>query len=229
MYLNAMQSALTHPSETPAATLPPRHLPPGHLPREAALRAGRMHEATGPGRRVLAAAIAGALEGPVFWLIEARIREMLCPQGLATHFDPARLIMIRPTGRIAVLQVMEDALRSGAAPLVVAELDQAADLTQSRRLQLAAGTGGGIGLCLVPEGGLATNAAESRWHACPIPAPVPGGTAPHRWMRIKAKHGRTGSWEVTFGPNAAKAGARTGPAPPIAPSRQAYPGQPQRP
>jgi len=211
-----MRTALSQMLEVPATAMIPRPLPSGQLPHEAALRTGRMHEATGPGRRAFAAEAAGRIEGPVLWLIETRMREMLCPRGLAAHFDPARLILVRPLNRIAVLQVMEEALRSGAAPLVVAELELAADLTQSRRLQLAAGTGGCIGLCLVPEGGLATNAAESRWHATSMPAPAPGGTAPHRWMRIKSKHGRTGSWEVTLGRHAndgaGMRAAATGPA-----------------
>ncbi|MCL5777762.1 hypothetical protein M1105_12290 [Limibaculum sp. FT325] len=182
---------------------PATALPPGALLAEASLAAGRLHEATGPGRRAFAAAIAGGLDGPVLWLIDARLREMLCPQGLAGHFDPARLILVRPVGRLALLQTMEEALRSGAAPLVVAELDRAADLTQSRRLQLAAGSGGGIGLCLVPEGGLATNAAESRWHAAPLPSP--GGSARHGWTRIKSRHGQPGRWEVVLGRHAAPA------------------------
>lgn len=185
-----------------AQALPVGRLAHDQMPPAAMLMPGRMHEATGPGRRAFAAAIAGGLAGPVLWLIEARLREMLCPQGLAAHFDPARLILVRPMGHLTLLQVMEEALRSGAAPLVVAELGQAADLTQSRRLQLAAGAGGGIGLCLVPESGLGTNAAESRWHAAPLPAPTPGTAPGQRWTLLKSKRGRPGAWEVTLGSTA---------------------------
>ena len=80
---------------------------------------------------------AGRMAGPVLWVMAARERERLCPAGLAAQFDPARLVIARPTGRLGVLQVMEEALRSGALPLVIGELDRATDLTQSRRLQLA--------------------------------------------------------------------------------------------
>ena len=99
-------------------------MPICNLPDLALIRPGRMHEATGPGRRAFAAALAGRLEGPVLWVQESRVRDTLCPQGLLAFFDPGRLVLARPTGARTVLQVMEEALRSNAAPLVVAELVQ---------------------------------------------------------------------------------------------------------
>jgi protein ImuA len=169
------------------------------LPDLALIRPGRMHEATGPGRLAFAAALAGRLTGPVLWVRESRTRDTLCPQGLAAFFDPARLVLAHPTGARAVLQVAEEALRSGAAPLVVAELAEATDLTASRRLQLAAGTGGGgRGLCLVPEARTRPNAAETRWHCVPIPGPIPGGGARQLWELVKNKRGRLGIWEVVW-------------------------------
>ncbi|MEM9764056.1 MAG: hypothetical protein AAF968_16370, partial [Pseudomonadota bacterium] len=135
-----------------------------------------------------------------------------------------RLVLARPTGLVAALQVMEEALRSGAAPLVVTELEAAPDLTQSRRLQLASGTGGGRGLCLVPENRLATNAAETRWRCRPLAAPMPDTTAARAtgakgrgdgadramqawsgiagalqlWELVKNKRGPLGAWEVSL-------------------------------
>ncbi|MEM1384626.1 MAG: hypothetical protein AAF713_10315 [Pseudomonadota bacterium] len=166
------------------------------------LRPARMHEATGSGRRAFALAIAGRLTGPVLWVQDARAPDRLCPQGLQALLDPARVIMVHPLGGKALLQVMEDGLRSGAAPLVVGEVDAAPDLTQSRRLQLAAGTGGGRGLCLVPEGRLIANAAETRWHCTPIPGVA--GQALQHWEMVKNKRGRLGSWEVALGGRAAQ-------------------------
>jgi protein ImuA len=157
-----------------------------------------MHEASGPGRRAFAAAIAGGLEGPVLWVLDARRREAFCPQGLLPLLDPARLVIARPTGMLTVLQVMEEALRSGAVPLVIGDLDEAPDLTLSRRLQLAAGTGGGRALCLVPEGRLRANASETRWHCAPIPAGTPGVALQH-WEIVKNRRGRLGAWEVALG------------------------------
>ncbi len=165
------------------------------LPDLALIRPGRMHEATGPGRLAFAMALAGRLTGPVLWVQESRGRDTICPQGLATFFDPARLVLARPTGARAVLQVAEEALRSGAAPLVVAELAGATDLTASRRLQLAAGAGAARGLCLVPEARARPNAAETRWHC----VAVPGGGARQLWELVKNKRGKLGCWEVAWG------------------------------
>ncbi|MEM6487907.1 MAG: hypothetical protein AAF677_06485 [Pseudomonadota bacterium] len=179
------------------------------------LCAGRVHEAVGPGRRAFAAAMAGLARGPVLWILDARAREAPYPAGLAPLLDPTRVILARPTGLIAALQVAEEALRSGACPFVIAELEQAPDLTQSRRLQLAAGTGGGRGLCLLPETRLATNAAETRWHCSPVCRIVGGlGRAARggqgaggdiaaalplqHWELVKNKRGALGAWQVAL-------------------------------
>lgn len=169
-------------------------MPLSGQPGPALLRPGRVHEVAGPARRAFAAALAGRLAGPVLWIAERRGREMLCPQGLLPLLDPGRLILARPAGSPALLQVAEEALRSGAVPLVVAELAEAPDLTRSRRLQLAAGSGGGRGLCLLPEAGLRASAAETRWHC----APAPGRPACQRWELVKNKRGRLGVWQVVW-------------------------------
>ena len=164
-----------------------------------------MHEATGPGRRAFALALAGRLAGPVLWVQDARSRDELYAPGLAAFLDPARLVLARPTGALPVLQATEEALRSGAVALVVAELAEAPDLTASRRLQLAAGTGRGRGLCLLPEGRLCSNAAETRWRCAPVPGAAgagPGGSgwdgARQRWEIVKNKRGRLAAWEVRW-------------------------------
>jgi protein ImuA len=131
----------------------------------------------------------------VLWVQEHRLPDSLCPQGLQPFFDPARLVLARPIGSLAVLQVTEEALRSGAAPLVIAELAGAADLTASRRLQLAAGTGGGRGLCLLPEARTRPNAAETRWLCTPVPGP---GRGRQLWELVKNKRGRLGVWEIAW-------------------------------
>ncbi len=156
-----------------------------------------MHEVTGPGRLAFAASLAGRLTGPVLWVRESRARDTLCPQGLAAFFDPARLVLAHPTGARAVLQVAEEALRSGAVPLVVAELAEATDLTASRRLQLAAGAGSGRGLCLVPAARTRPNAAETRWHCVAVPGPIPGGNR-QLWELVKNKRGKLGCWEAAW-------------------------------
>ncbi|MEO1492966.1 MAG: hypothetical protein AAFV19_12510 [Pseudomonadota bacterium] len=159
------------------------------------LAAGRVHEATGSGRRTFALALAARLTGPILWVQDAAARDALYAPGIARFFDPARLIVALPVGRLQILQVVEEALRSGAPSLVVAELEAAPDLTASRRLQLAAGTGGGRGLILMPEHRLCTNAAETRWRCTPR-----AGAADtlQDWEITKNKRGRLGTWQVTW-------------------------------
>ena len=159
------------------------------------LAPGRVHEACGAGRWGFACGLTAVLRGPLLWVQDGRRRDGLYPPGLVQWFDPARLVMVRPVGDVPVLQVMEEALRSGAAPLVIGDLGTAPDLTASRRLQLAAGTGGGRGLCLVPEGRLVTNAAETRWRCSPVPGP--GHTRQH-WEIVKNKRGRLGQWQMCW-------------------------------
>lgn len=164
------------------------------LPDPDLLCPGRVHEVTGHGRLAFALALAGRLAGPVLWVRDARERDGLYAPGLAAFLDPARLVLARPTGPLPVLQAIEETLRSGAVPLVIAELAEAPDLTASRRLQLAAGTGGGRGLCLLPESRLRANAAETRWRA----EPVPGDGACQHWEIVKNKRGRLGRWQVRW-------------------------------
>ena len=79
------------------------------------------------------------------------------------------MVTVEARRAIDVLWSAEEALRSGAAGFVVAEMSRAADLTASRRLQLAAEAGGCTGLLLVPDQELRSNAAETRWRAAPAP------------------------------------------------------------
>ncbi|MEM8741592.1 MAG: hypothetical protein AAGE13_08845 [Pseudomonadota bacterium] len=156
------------------------------------LTQARVHEAMGPGARSFAARLAGQLEGPVLWLTQAGGRDRLCPQGLVPHLDPARVILAHPPDRLGLLQAMEEVLRSGAAPLAVAEVARAPDLTESRRLQLAAATGKGRGLCLIGEA--RTNAAETRWTCAPLPGEQESPR--QKWVLVKNKRGTLGQWEV---------------------------------
>lgn len=140
------------------------------LARDIALRPGRVHEGCGRSRRVLAAMVAGAVTGPVLWARPQHEVEGLMPAGLRAFFDPARLILVRARTALDLLWTLEEALRSGAVGLAVAELAQPPGLTPVRRLHLAAEAGGGRvpGLLLTPDQGGAPG-VESRWHLAPEP------------------------------------------------------------
>ncbi len=156
------------------------------------IRRGRLHEATGAGRAGFAAALAATFAGPLVWIARdtgPQGRETLNPHGLGVFLDPARLIVVRPAEAREVLWCMEQALRSGAAPLVIGETGDPPDLTRSRRLQLAAEAGPATGLCLF-TGRPVANASETRWRATPLPG------RRQEWACIKDKRGRTGAWEI---------------------------------
>ncbi len=171
---------------------------------------GRAHEATGPARRVMAALAAGRLTGPVLWILRPGAHEALHPQGLAPFFDPSRLVIARPLRAEDTLWSAEEALRSGACPLVIAELDMAPGLTPMRRLNLAAEAGrvatgsnrrrrAPLMMVLFARGA-GSGAAETRWRVDPAPGwtteEIAGGAPRWRLERVKDKAGRPAAWEV---------------------------------
>jgi len=165
-----------------------------------ALRRGRAHEIAGPARRAFAALLAGATRGPVLWVANEPGAGGLHPEGLAPLMDPARLIAAQAPRARDALWAAEEALRSGAAPVVVLETATPPALTPVRRLQLAAEASGALPLCLIltPEGGAAP-AVETRWWADPLPA---GDDEAPRWRLalLRDKAGPPGVWRATGRP-----------------------------
>lgn len=155
----------------------PRDLHP--LVADLTLRRGRVHEFCGPSRVALAVRVMAKGAGPVVWIRPAWASERLNAAGLQPLADPARLLLVHAGREDGLLWAMEEALRSGVAPLVVAELLGPPALTPIRRLHLAAETGAEVarregwaqplGLVLVPGDGGAQG-VESRWHMAPVPS-----------------------------------------------------------
>ena len=87
---------------------------------ELALLRGRVHELCGPARVAMAAMLMARTAGPVLWIAPAWRAERIYPDGLAGFADPGRLVMAQARRGEDILWAMEEALRSGALPLVVA-------------------------------------------------------------------------------------------------------------
>jgi len=168
------------------ADLLPRHgatRPALTVAQDLAFTLGRVHELCGNARRTLAMMAAGAMAGPVFWIQPAWLPERLNGEAMAAFANPGRFLFLFPRRPDDLLWTMEEALRSGAVPLVVADLTEAPGLTPVRRLNLAAeaGAAGGklrpLGLILTPGDGGAAG-AESRWS-------------------LKADHGPSSGWRLS--------------------------------
>lgn len=136
-------------------------LPDGGLAGDA------VHECLGDAAAVFATLVAARLKGPVLWCLDTSRRENPYGPGLSSlGFDPSRLILARCRGLKEMLWTMEEGLRSSAPSLVIAEPEANVGLVESRRLQLAAETGGTLGLILREQGDagrLAPSAVASRW------------------------------------------------------------------
>jgi protein ImuA len=155
----------------------PEELQP--LAGDLSLRRGRVHELCGPSRVMLTALVMAKTKGPVVWIRPGWGAERLNAAGLQPLADPGRLILVHADRDDGLLWATEEALRSGATPLVVTELMTPPALTPIRRLHLAAEAGAAaarrdgrlapLGLLLLPGHGGAQG-VESRWHLTPAPS-----------------------------------------------------------
>ncbi len=152
------------------------------------LTATRVHEFRGLARRSLAMMLATRMQGPVFWIAPAWDTPHLHAQGMQGFVDPGRFTFMTPKRPEDVLWVMEETLRAGIVPLVVADIPAPPALTPVRRLHLAAEHGAklthqkGLGLLLT---GTETPApgVESRWRLDPNHAHPNGG-----WHLTRERH-----------------------------------------
>ena len=167
-----------------------------------ALPLARVHEMCGNARRLLAVLVAVQMQGPVFWIAPAWQPDRLNPDGLGRLMNPGRITFLDPVRAEDVLWCMEEVLRSGAVPLVVADIPAPPGLTPVRRLHLAAETGASetgtrpLGLLLTPGQGGAPG-IETRWHMSGDHRP--GAGSGWRLDRLRARTAPPKSWRVVRG------------------------------
>lgn len=152
-------------------------LPGGLLP---GLLRGRVHELCGPARVALALMLLQASQGPVIWITPSWLPERPYPCGMTDYMHPGRVVFARARRPEDIQWAAEEALRSGAAPMVLIEMPSPPGLTPVRRLHLATETGAEaarhagrvapLGLILGAGAGGAQG-VESRWHMQAAPSP----------------------------------------------------------
>ena len=159
------------------------------------LKKGRAHEVSGSGSYFFVFTSSARIDGQVLWIREAWRPDQINPAGFYEFFDPSNLLVATAKGQAESLAVAEEALRSGAAALVVVELSKPLGLTEGRRLQLAARDGRSTALAVIPEG-MGSNAAETRWYCAPVFDQF--DSTLQRWELIKNKSGTLGVWHVRW-------------------------------
>jgi len=164
------------------------------------LAKGRVHEVTGNSADMFAVLTATRLEGPIIWIGLSRDIGSLAPTALQDFIDPARVILTEGISRSEVLWAAEQALRASCAQCVIIELSKGPNLRESRRLQIAAEEGGGVGLILI-HGRAHTSASETRWHC------IAQNKGPNAWglSLTKNRKGELGQWDVRWTPRAMSA------------------------
>lgn len=166
------------------------------------LTAARAHELCGGARRRLALWLARETQGPVIWIRPDWHPDRLHMAGVRAEIDPARLLLVEPQRSEDVLWTMEESLRAGVAPLVVADLTEAPSLVAVRRLHLAAEAGAehthmaALALLLLPGAGGAPG-IETRWRL------ESAHHAPDRpgWhlSRLRARQDPPAHWDIRDG------------------------------
>ena len=172
---------------------------------------GRVHEMCGPARVTLAALILAASAGPVLWISPGWLPERLYPPGLRDLAEPGRILFARARRPEDLLWAMEEALRSGAVPLVLADLPVPPALTPVRRLHLACEAGAEaaghrgrlppLGLILTPgEGG--AQGVESRWQMTAAPSGSTLLESRSAWVmrRLRARMAPPADWRLISDP-----------------------------
>lgn len=130
--------------------------------------------------------IAARAWGPVLWVVQRR--DLFAPGLSQAGLDPKRLIYAEARDDAELLAVMEEGLRHRGLGAVIGEVRKA-DMTATRRLQLAAEGGRTIALLMkrhARAGGdplSAPSAAVTRWRVgCAPSTPLPvEGVGRHRW------------------------------------------------
>jgi protein ImuA len=176
------------------------------VPRDGASLAGAL------GFALALACLAAARSPHPVLAIEARWAEakagLLYAPGLDRFGLPAgRLLGVAALHPREMLWAMAEGLACSSLAAVLADLAGAeADLAATRRLALAAGASGGLGLLVRHSPAAGASAARTRWRVAPAPSEACrfGGLGPPAFAVTldKNRHGPQGAWTIIWDPDA---------------------------
>lgn len=156
---------------------------------------GRVHEATGSMRMSLALAITAQTIGCIFWVAIGDRSRSVRERGLRAYTETARFVMVETANRDETLWAGEEALRCRGASMVIIDIDNGPNLSESRRLQIAAQSGETTGIVLIRRHAQ-SSACQTRWHCEADETPDVDWT----WSVTRNKRGRPRAWSVRGDP-----------------------------
>lgn len=138
----------------------------------------------------------------IVWV--SKSKSLYAPGLVSLGINPDRILFFHVHNDKQALWVIEEALRTKGVMAVVGEIGNA-DLTATRRLQLAVEKSGTTGFLLRinQQQQEQTSVCVTRWNVKPLPSEeknnLPGVGNP-RWSieLSKVRHGRTGKWEIEW-------------------------------
>ena len=115
-------------------------------------------------------------------------------------FNTRRLLLVKARRAVDLLWSMEEALRCPDLAVVIGE-GVAPNLTASRRLQLAAETGGTTALLIPPPGAALSTTALTCWRVTATPAAITALPPLHPAWNVelmRCRGGKPGQWRMEW-------------------------------
>jgi hypothetical protein len=162
------------------------------------LNSHAMHEIYGPAAVGLTSMIASFTTGKIIWIRSKNQLKQLNPNGIIYINNNLNNYIVVFSESKNILWAMEQAVRSSACSVVIAELPKSPDFISSRRLQLIAREQGTLVIALPDNNeNIPPSAAETRLRVTSIPGSIREAPRFHIDL-FKNKNGTKFSWKMEW-------------------------------